>query len=959
MTEQNGIDILCDAAGSDLLLGSMFGESSPQQPQPPQQQQQHQQPQQPSKRVKLSHATSLSAPSHVCHICRRVYERADHLTRHLRSHENARPYQCSRCPKRFNRADLLTRHETTHDREGDGKGRPIIRRSDRAAEACQNCASSKAKCDDQKPCGRCKSKNLDCQISTKRSSTYRTSIDGQSTVSSSDYSPKQVSVGFDSNGTVEHSMDRRISLAESEQLPTADHHGVEAPYFNDNFVPPAPMMDGIADGMVYFNPTHNFFQDMDFTSWDLNFDGFTIPQFEISGPSPQSSTASASRLHRIARDPSRGHAAFKRSPWLWEPKSKDYVVRDKEALTLDEDTIAQSPAYEKMVAINSHRLKMEPTHRDRMFAMVLAQNKDPLKVPSFPSLDLLNYLLQTHFVQDEYQTDSWIHLASFNPSKAMPELLAAVIACGATFIAVPAVWQFGLALQEVVRIGMSNRFESSNSFTRDLQSLQAFMLVLDVGIWSGFKRKMEIAESFVQPVMTMLRRAGTFSAPADSPSLIPLATDTPEALNAKWRGFIERESYKRLVIHIFIHDTQSSVSLQKNPLMSYTELRFSLPASRALWKAPTAEVWRDRYLQKRTLPPGTDLPRVSEVMYCMETLEAYAECVDVELCQTAVLYGFWGQVAAYREAVKFYHHAINRRNNTHRLWLTTQHQELYRDLGEYLTLLCSALPQAAAPHLTVVTELFMMTLHVSPDELQCFAGKAGEEEARRAAVRLEDEWAGSREARHAVWHAGQVLRSARQLPPASLRGFNAIAVYFASLTLWVYGLLSCPKSSAAASAGQQQQQQQQQGQDGGGTPEATCVRMDGHEDRETRAFLQLDRGIPGIGVGVGCLTGTGTGDETAAAAAASTAVVVEPLARPGRVLSIARGLLRDNYYPTVVASASSSSYSSSISPKGEPLPPLVESLSNLLRDLGSSGGAGAGTGGASRVPSRGTSEDRL
>lgn len=35
-----------------------------------------------------------------------------------------------------------------------------------------NCAASKAKCDDQKPCGRCRAKNLDCQTATKRPSAY-------------------------------------------------------------------------------------------------------------------------------------------------------------------------------------------------------------------------------------------------------------------------------------------------------------------------------------------------------------------------------------------------------------------------------------------------------------------------------------------------------------------------------------------------------------------------------------------------------------------------------------------------------------------------------------------------------------------------------------------------------------------------------------------------------------------
>lgn len=46
----------------------------------------------------------------------------------------------------------------------------------------------------------------------------------------------------------------------------------------------------------------------------------------------------------------------------------------------------------------------------------------------------------------------------------------------------------------------------------------------------------------------MLRRAGAFSAPADSPALLPLDSDSPEALEKKWKKFISRESYKRYVV---------------------------------------------------------------------------------------------------------------------------------------------------------------------------------------------------------------------------------------------------------------------------------------------------------------------------------------------------------------------------------------------------------------------------
>lgn len=250
------------------------------------------------------------------------------------------------------------------------------------------------------------------------------------------------------NGMTLHT-ERRVQFP-SDMGIELDHVISSTPYSSD--FAPQPLA---TDDMFYFNPTHNFYQDMDFTtSWELDFDSYTIPQVDIIGPSPQSSTTSTSK--RPARDPTRGYAAFKRSPWLWEPKNKDSLGREQEGLMFNEKDMAHSLAYEKMLASNSVRLKMEPAIRDKLFALVLSQHKDPTKIPSFPSLALLNYLLQTYFIQDDYQTDSWIHSASFDPSSATPELIGALVASGATFIADPSIWQFGLALQEVVRMGIAS-----------------------------------------------------------------------------------------------------------------------------------------------------------------------------------------------------------------------------------------------------------------------------------------------------------------------------------------------------------------------------------------------------------------------------------------------------------------------------------------------------------------------
>lgn len=361
-----------------------------------------------------------------------------------------------------------------------------------------------------------------------------------------------------------------------------------------------------SDGMGFFSPMQNLFQDMDFApSWDMDYNSFSLPLLGLQGPSPLSShshsyanPALTPNDHgRVAfRDASVGHAAFKRySPWLWEPNhQEDYVQQQKEGLTIDEQALAQSPAFDRMMDNTPRNMLLKPQHRDRIFALVLAQNRDVRKVPSFPTLDLLNYLFQAHFVQDEQQLNSWVHASSLDAETAMPELLGAIIANGATFVSIPAVWQFGLALHEVIRLATANevglvlavlllffrgcycnaamltrrrvQFEARNASTRNLGVLQASLMWLETGKWSGFKRTMEIAESFLQPHLTvsspgpkamarvlahqsqMLRRANMFSAPIDSLAVAPHSSDPPEVVASKWRNFIARESWKRQVL---------------------------------------------------------------------------------------------------------------------------------------------------------------------------------------------------------------------------------------------------------------------------------------------------------------------------------------------------------------------------------------------------------------------------
>jgi hypothetical protein len=283
---------------------------------------------------------------------------------------------------------------------------------------------------------------------------------------------------------------------------------------------------------------------------------------------------------------------------------------------------------------------------------------------------------------------------------------------------------------------------------------------------------------------------------------------------------------------------------------------------------------------------------MTDVMHDTNLFDVLRDHIDINLCSLAAVHGFWGQIWALQETSKFYlSNQTGQGSATHRVLLTAQHRELYQDIQSFVAKVSDLAKQP--PSFVIIVEFFMMTLHVSPDELQRFAGKSGEEEAARAAASLQ-KWISTADARKAAWNAGQIFRSAKSMPPAELRDFHAIALYFASLTLWAYGLLSSPNSTQE-NDGQNLPPRNQEERDG-----SINISLDGPETRETRVFLSLNQGVPGLNYPYAGET------------------IFESLDNPNMVLKIAREIYRNNF-PALE----------------DPLPPLVENLGNLMRDLGS------------------------
>jgi hypothetical protein len=444
---------------------------------------------------------SRTASNRRCHICGRCYERADHLNRHLKSHENARPHKCNRCSKSFNRADLLNRHQAAHDRPP--AERPTIERGNRAATACVACVNAKAKCQDQKPCTRCQARGISCQIfgdgaQSKRGRAAsnlgsRSNLGSGSQVGEDNTRDER----FEGNGTFSSEDNRHHiddtsglylsnSMAEDSVLdPTLAAHVISTKNFQydthasnstyDNEIQTSANLnntfsayedialqgDGQFDNDFGLVPRNSYFsQDLDFGMWDFDLDtvelaGLNHINTSLSGTdlnqSPKPST-------RAPKEASKRYAAFERSPWLWTPTKNDQTMIDQQDLNLDEDTIPAilTPASPAAIIDEFTSCCIHHKERDKMLSLVFAIPAATTKSPYLPSLTLLNSIIQVYFVQESFKVDQLIHVGTFDPSKALPQLHTAIVAAGSSLISTPAIWKMGLALQEVVRHSVAN-----------------------------------------------------------------------------------------------------------------------------------------------------------------------------------------------------------------------------------------------------------------------------------------------------------------------------------------------------------------------------------------------------------------------------------------------------------------------------------------------------------------------
>lgn len=108
----------------------------------------------------------------------------------------------------------------------------------------------------------------------------------------------------------------------------------------------------------------------------------------------------------------------------------------------------------------------------------------------------------------------------------------------------------------------------------------------------------------------------------------------------------------------------------RNPLTSYAELTLPLPATRDLWLAPTAEIWRTQWL-------STDCPDKSISVRTLLKDDASLRClppsVDFHIARSVYLHGLAAQIWEHQKQATLFEDGTDASSQ---LWLQSRQQKM-------------------------------------------------------------------------------------------------------------------------------------------------------------------------------------------------------------------------------------------------------------------------------------------
>ncbi|KAG5801116.1 hypothetical protein H9Q74_012701 [Fusarium xylarioides] len=418
--------------------------------------------------------------------------------------------------------------------------------------------------------------------------------------------------------------------------------------------------------------------------------------------------------------------AYQRCGWTsWHPSRFQHSFHGQVVINLgagsssERTTLLMKASTGRMIGST-----LDDACRDHLLVLVTAMKISQSSIHSFPPAELLNGLVRFFFIQESASLAPSIHPGTFSCYHARPELLLGIIAVGAAIVPERRIQVTGLIMHEILRRAMAQLYESDNSTTRDLLALQAYLRTLEIGAWSGLKRKTEIACSFMQPGYTMLFQAGAFSSPPEQ-ELAEGPEYGAEELDAVWKAWAMKESLNRLAIRAFIHDSQVSMAYLQAPTISYAELNMAIPYPPNVWFAESSKEWGRELLSCNS---GSRRLLLTEVLADVTVLDTCCGQADIQLCCFAAIHALANQVWDLQQQFALHFSAPEAKRRRMDSWCMTRQRELYQDLIP-IRMYCER--HVVHHEIRLLLEYVMMALYAPVAYIQRFAGKGGENEARR------------------------------------------------------------------------------------------------------------------------------------------------------------------------------------------------------------------------------------
>jgi hypothetical protein len=386
-----------------------------------------------------------------------------------------------------NFSDLLKRHVAGHEgRSGERNNKRLkvqhqASGSNRVTQACEACAGMHLKCEEKKPCKRCVKKNIECRsdvlaaveseesISLERSKEQQAPSDPnndtqyETAIATDEYCPAAQVAPVNGQPPLEFS-NEDIIHHQQDTASLTDYLGGVLPNFSDPFS--ALFSIGIPSGT--FTPRgvsgFGFESNIELDDVDLSFlDSYNTEIPFCYGGSPNnvflaSTPADSTNSAESYRSAALGAQAYEKSYWKFKPKRQQSGFSEEHNLSLPiENSEQDSPESRISLPRRITPEKLDTRTRDGILAVIVGSCKREnlsRALASFPSVDLLDTLLQFYLSSPIARPDSFIHTATLDTRTSRPEFLAAMISCGAVMTSDPALTKLGLAMQESVRIAV-------------------------------------------------------------------------------------------------------------------------------------------------------------------------------------------------------------------------------------------------------------------------------------------------------------------------------------------------------------------------------------------------------------------------------------------------------------------------------------------------------------------------